>query len=266
MSTPANDMTVEQLASATGQSVRNIRAHQSRGLLPPPEVRGRTGYYGAPHVERLRLIRELQADGFNLTAIGHLLDSGRFGEEAAGLRQLLLQGFESESPEILDAEEVFERFGGEATASRIQRAVKLGLLTPVGDGRFEIASPRLLRAGVTLNELGVGTDLALDLIADLQRHAQAAARAFVKLFLEGVWKPFEAAGMPDEQWADVRNALVRLRPLASEAYLAVFEPIMSQSAEDAFGRELERLRRSSKPSSSSGRRHRGGRRHRSSRD
>ena len=28
-------------------TVRNIRAHQSRALLPPPQVRGRTGYYGA---------------------------------------------------------------------------------------------------------------------------------------------------------------------------------------------------------------------------
>ena len=28
-------------------TVRNIRAHQSRGLLPPPQLRGRTGYYGA---------------------------------------------------------------------------------------------------------------------------------------------------------------------------------------------------------------------------
>ncbi|MGK2936261.1 MAG: MerR family transcriptional regulator [Solirubrobacteraceae bacterium] len=261
MPTSVNDMTIEQLASSTGQSVRNIRAHQSRGLLPAPEVRGRTGYYGPAHVERLRLVRELQADGFNLAAIGHLLEDGRFGEEAVSLRQMLLQGFETETSEILDVEEVFERFGGVATADRVKRAVKLGLLQPVGDGRFEVASPRLLRAGVTLRELGVELELAFDLIEELQRHAEAAARAFVRLFLEGVWKPFEAAGMPDDQWADVRTALERLRPLAAEAYLAVFEPLMSQAAEDAFGHELERVRRSSRSSSSSSRR-RGSRRSR----
>lgn len=254
-------MTIEQLAMASGQSVRNIRAHQSRGLLPPPEVRGRTGFYGAVHVERLRLIRELQAEGFNLTAISRLLENERFGEEAINLRQVLLAGFETEKAEILDVEELHARFGGEASPERIKRSTKLGLLRPVGDGRFEVTSPRLLRAGDTLNELGVDPDLALDLIEQLQRHAEAAARSFVKLFLEGVWKPFEAAGMPDERWADVRTALERLRPLASEAYLAVFEPIMSQAAEDAFGRELERLRRSGKPSGSDGRRSRS-RRHR----
>ena len=49
-------------------SVRNIRNHQSRGLLPAPEVRARVGYYDAEHVARLRLILDLQADGFNLAA------------------------------------------------------------------------------------------------------------------------------------------------------------------------------------------------------
>ena len=54
-------------------SVRNIRNHHSRGLLAPPEVRARVGYYNADHVARLRLIQDLQADGFNLAAIERLL-------------------------------------------------------------------------------------------------------------------------------------------------------------------------------------------------
>src|SRR5687767_10405553 len=65
-------LTIEQLASETGFTVRNIRAHQARGLLPPPEVRARVGYYGDEHVARLQLIQELQADGFNLKGIKQL--------------------------------------------------------------------------------------------------------------------------------------------------------------------------------------------------
>src|SRR3978361_155636 len=52
------DLTIDELAQRTGMTVRNIRAHQSRGLLPPPEVRGRTGYYGQAHLARVELIRE----------------------------------------------------------------------------------------------------------------------------------------------------------------------------------------------------------------
>src|SRR6185436_13945080 len=73
------EMTIEDLARETGMSVRNIRAHQSRGLLPPPELRARTGYYGQAHVSRLRLIQEMQAAGFNLAAIKHLVEDDGAG-------------------------------------------------------------------------------------------------------------------------------------------------------------------------------------------
>ena len=46
----AASLTIEQLAAQTGMTVRNIRAHQARGLLAPPEVRLRVGYYGPEHV------------------------------------------------------------------------------------------------------------------------------------------------------------------------------------------------------------------------
>src|SRR5437763_3780389 len=80
-----NDLTIEQLAAQTGMSVRNIRAHQARGLLAPPEVRMRVGYYGQEHVAQLRLIRELQEDGFNLGGIKLLL------EDSPGTAERLLR-------------------------------------------------------------------------------------------------------------------------------------------------------------------------------
>src|SRR5215213_11364406 len=69
----ANDLTIDDLAREIGMSVRNVRSHQGRGLLPPPEVRGRIGYYGPEHVSRLRLIQELQAEGMKLEGIKRLL-------------------------------------------------------------------------------------------------------------------------------------------------------------------------------------------------
>ena len=78
-------MTIRQLAERTGMTVRNIRAHQTRGLLPPPVVRGRTGYYNDEHVARIELTREMQADGLNLEAIRRVLESGD-GSAAGDLR------------------------------------------------------------------------------------------------------------------------------------------------------------------------------------
>ena len=70
-----SDLTIDELARRTGMTVRNIRAHQSRGLIPPPQVRARTGYYGPDHVARIELIQELQADGYSLDLIRRILRS-----------------------------------------------------------------------------------------------------------------------------------------------------------------------------------------------
>src|SRR5205085_10958032 len=100
--TGSGALTIEQLSAQVGMSVRNIRNHQSRGLLPAPQVRARVGYYNGEHVERLRLIRDLQAEGFNLKAIERLLSAaGGSAARLVNLRNAFTEPFESETPEIV---------------------------------------------------------------------------------------------------------------------------------------------------------------------
>jgi hypothetical protein len=68
------------------------------------------------------------------------------------------------------------------------------------------------------------------------------SRVFVKLFLEGLWKPFDRDGQPESEWPHVRQALEGLRPLASETVVSVFQQRMSRAVEEAFGKELRRTR------------------------
>jgi len=237
-------MTIDELARRTGMTVRNIRAHQSRGLVPPPEVRGRTGYYGTEHLDRIELIKELQTDGFNLEAIRRLLEgAGGSSREVLNFSRALRAPFEDEEPEIVEATEVAERWGGSLDPALIERAEKLGMMRPLGDGRIEILSPRLQRAGVELAALGVPPEAALRVAAKVRTHARGIARVFVELFLESVWKPFNRAGRPEEEWPKVREALERLRPLASEAVLAIFQQVMSEEVEQATARDLQRALR-----------------------
>ena len=232
-------ITIDELAHRTGMTVRNIRAHQSRGLLPPPTLRGRTGYYGPEHVSRIELIRELQAEGFNLEGIRRLLDgAGREGHEVLRFTRALREAFDEPSREITLAE-LAERFGG-GDPALLARAEKLGLIRPLGEGWYEEVSPSLGRAGAELAELGVSIDAALGVISRLRKQADGAARAFIDLFLDEVWKPFDAAGRPPERWPEVREALERLRPLAADAVLAVFRMVMTERVDEAFGRELQR--------------------------
>lgn len=233
-------LTVEQLAQETGMSVRNIRNHQSRGLLPPPEVRARIGYYGPTHVARLRLIQEMQAEGFKLSAISRLIgEHGADADRFVGLRQAVTAPFTSEAPEVMTRAELRERFGVEDDRL-LARAQKLGVLVDLGDERFEAPSPALLRAAEEVLKMGIELPQALAAIEKLNRNAQAAARSFVNLFVEELWKPFDESGRPEEGWAEITAAVERLRPLALEAFGATFRLALTAEVEKAFGEVLER--------------------------
>ena len=238
-STGGYDLTIEQLAAETGMSVRNIRNHHTRGLLPPPEVRARVGYYSSEHVARLRLIQDLQADGFNLAAIERLL-SGSDGLAARllGLRHAVTTPFEPETPEVITAEELDKRFG-EVDAKDVERVRKLGLLLALGDGRFEVPSPALLGAAEQVLALGVPLSAALTVVERVRRDCDSISRAFTKLFLRELWEPFDHAGQPEERWDELIEAVNSLRPLASEALLALFKQSMTTQLEQAFGKVLE---------------------------
>ena len=220
-------------------SVRNIRNHHTRGLLPPPEVRARVGYYSAEHVARLRLIQDLQADGFNLAAIERLL-SGSEGLAARllGLRRAVTAPFEPEAPEVITPAELEQRFG-RVDAKDAERVRRLGLLVPLGDGRFEVPSPALLGAAEQVLELGIPLQAALALVERVRRDCDSISRAFTKLFLRELWEPFEREGQPDARWDELIEAVASLRPLASEALLALFKQTMTNQLEGAFGKVLE---------------------------
>jgi DNA-binding transcriptional MerR regulator len=251
------EMTIRELAERTGMTVRNIRAHQTRGLLPPPLVRGRTGYYNEEHVARIALTREMQADGLNLEAIRRVLESGDgVATEIFDFTRALRAPFEDEAPEIVEAEELAGVWGtgGTPDPDLMRRAEKLGILRALPDGRIEVISPRLERAAVALADLGVGPGGALATAEKLRRHADGVARAFVDLFVKEIWLPFDHAGRPEADWPKVREALDRMRPLASDALLAVFQIAMGEAVEKASERTLRVAGRRKKPAGRKGRR------------
>ena len=235
------DMTVDQLARRAGMTVRNVRAHQSRGLLQPPEVRGRTGYYGTRHLARLELIKELQAEGFNLEAIRRIIENApqATSQEALDFTRALTAAFSEEQPEIVSAEELAEPWGDEASPEMVERVIKLGFVRDLGDGRYEVRSPRLRKASEELLTLGVPLETTIEVLRALRRHSESVARAYAKLFVDNVWRPFEEAGERD--WSEVSETFERLRPLAAQSLLAAFQLVMAETVEGTLERELARI-------------------------
>jgi DNA-binding transcriptional MerR regulator len=253
---PEGKMTIGELARRTGMTIRNIRAHQTRGLLPPPEVHGRTGYYNGDHVARIELTREMQAEGLNLEAIRRVLETSEgSSREMVDFARAVRAPFEDETPEIFDTDELAAAWGVERFDPMLLRqAEKLGILRELPEGKIEVISPRLQRAGTALVELGVSPQAAIETAADLRRHSEGVAKVFVELFVKEIWEPFDKAGRPEEDWPKVREALDRMRPLASDALLAMFQITMGESTEKAGERTLRNAGEPAGRGSSRGRR------------
>ena len=251
---------VEELSRRTGITVRSLRSYQSRKLLPPPEVRGRTGYYDERHVARIELIKDLQSEGFKLDSIARMLDEGgrsdadllRFTRSVKGM-------FNVSEGAITTAGDLGDRFGvsADAVAAVVARAEKLGLVRQIAEGTYEELAPRLLSAGEhAVKALGLEAQAALDVVSELRKQSEGVARLYLDLFVRMVWEPFVEAGQPPEEWQGVQDALDEVSTLATEALVGAFELVMSEQIDATFGREIMRQAHGSgsRPRSRGGRR------------
>jgi DNA-binding transcriptional MerR regulator len=232
----AKRLTIDELAQRSGVSSRNIRYYQTRGLLPPPEVTGRLGYYDRRHLERLALIQELQSEGLNLQAISWLLSGGATVDtgELRRMKRALLDEWVVEKPVELPVDQVLQGYDdADPDGAEAQRAAELGLFEPTDDpAEVRVRMPSVLEAGRELTEMGVPISRQLDVLERMRAHAMAIAASYAEMFDEVVLAEWDARGRPPEEWQRVREALERIRPLAGDALLAVFHQVMAQAVAD----------------------------------
>jgi DNA-binding transcriptional MerR regulator len=67
---------LDQLATAAGMTARNVRAYQTRGLLPAPVRDGRSAVYDTDHLHRLIQVRRLREAGVPLRMIEQAVSRG----------------------------------------------------------------------------------------------------------------------------------------------------------------------------------------------
>ena len=239
-------MTIDELARRSGVTSRNIRAYQTRGLLPPPRMEGRVGYYDAGHLARLEYVANLQERGFSLAAIQCLLDAweqGRGLTDVLGFEEALTAPWSDEQPERFGLGRLLELFPEAAEdPGLLARAVELGLLVPADDGDgFDAPSPLLVRVGAELVAGGIPLAAAFDEYARLAADAARIAERFVELFEANVWEPYVAAGLPPDRLAEVTDALQRVRPTAGLAMEAALAQAMERAVAASAARQVARF-------------------------
>jgi DNA-binding transcriptional MerR regulator len=234
---------IDELARAANTTVRNVRAYQDRGLVPPPERRGRVGVYGEAHLSRLRIIGQLLARGYTLVSIADLIEAWERGSDLGGLLGLesaVSSPWGDEQPQWLSLPALVEMFGGSFDPRWLGRAADLGILELDGM-RFRVSSPRLLQAGAELVKLGIPLDDMLEVLASLRANVEQAADQMVRLIERHLFEPYGKGLPPASETSRLGETIWRLRPLVETAVKAEVARAMERAATKHLGDRLAHI-------------------------
>lgn len=220
--TPPDDatVTIDELASGAGLTVRTTRYYASLGLLPPPERRGRVAYYTDRHRVRLDLIRTMQDRGLTLGAIEQYLRAMPEDTPARDveLRRSLIASWAPLPPTHLDRAGLEHRAGRRLTDAEVDYLVDSGYLGRTADG-FE-ARPTVDVALAVLD-----LDLPLKSIeaagAAIREHMEALALELRQVMRKHVLP--EVRGRLDADPEEFERTMSRLRQLTLEAVASAFQ-------------------------------------------
>ncbi len=211
------ERTIDELAALTRVPSRTIRFYQSKGALPSPTMRGRVAFYGPLHVERLKLIGQLQDRGLRIDAIRELttrIDKGDVDVGAwLGLDAQLRAPWTDDAPRTMTAAEIAgDRAGLLADLVRAKAIARQGDV-------YLVESPALLRLVLRLEAAGVDVAVGMRSVAILRKHLARASR----------------------ELAD--HAVDNSRRGALDANLDEVRPIALDAVRQLFAREVERVLR-----------------------
>ena len=239
----AREMTIDQLAAAVGMTVRNVRAYASRGLVPPPRLVGRTGYYDQTHADRLKLVRELVDRGYTLNAVEKALAVSPVVSDSNALDLLSLLAkplAAAHQPEDMSIDELAS-LSGIGTLREdllLDELVEMKLIERIDDDNVRVLYPTLVRIGAQAIGLGLDRAKVIGMLATINEHHDALAQPFIYAFRDDVWAPFREKGMPEDQWQPILASMDALLPIASQAVLAAFRDRLAIAIDDALGAEL----------------------------
>ncbi|MFB8281091.1 MerR family transcriptional regulator [Nocardia colli] len=161
-----SEYTIEQLAQQAGTSVRSVRVYHERGVLPPPQVKGRTGFYGPEHLSRVRTISRLLNHGIKLNGIRELLNAMDRGDQLSDVLGVgdadAIEG--RTSGHAIPAADLAARY--ENVSNGLARVVALGLYEPTDAATYRVADPELVRLS---NQLIVAGLPVAEVVSELER-------------------------------------------------------------------------------------------------
>ena len=222
------------LTERVGMSVRTVRFYTTRGLVPPPVRRGRSGYYTADHVARLELVQELQAHGFTLAAIEKYVARipADATPETIALHRTMLAPWMAELPETMTRQELVRRAGRPLSEDELDTLQALGIVQPAGRGRYQVAHAHL-SVGVSLLDLGIPVEAAQAAQEIFTAHGRAIAEELTELFRTRLWPVYKEGGLSPER---LRGLVERFKPVTVAALVAAYESAVDEAKRQSVAR------------------------------
>lgn len=233
-------LTIDQLATRSGISVRTIRFYSGKSLLPPPSLRGRVGLYGPDHLARLELITELSALGFTLAAIeGYLVRVPASADrEAMALQRALLVPWVPERLEELTREELDRRAGRPLGVEDLASLEALGVLeNRPSEGKVLLHGTMPLATALAGLETGFPVEALRRFHAVIDKHTAALAEELMQLFQDEVLQPYRDRGRPANERASLRDAFTQLKPITVQGVVTAFGRAVNRTIRERFGAE-----------------------------
>jgi len=240
--TPAEEFTVDELASRAQMTVRNVRAYAGRGLIEPPRLAGRTGYYNREHLQRLQLIRQLLERGFTLAAVEKAIQGTPHNAAGHTLDLMTILDLpDEEEAEIMPREDLAALAGVERDDALIESLVGLRLVEKLDGDRVRLVEPAVVRAGAAAVTMGLAPETVIGLFPILQEHLRSITDTFVREVVAELIQPFIDAGFPEDEWERILALVDGLLPIASQVTLGIFRSEFRQSIEAEIGEQITGL-------------------------
>jgi DNA-binding transcriptional MerR regulator len=231
-------LTLDELTNRVGMSVRNVRFYTTKGLVPPPIRRGRSGYYSRDHVARLELVQELQGHGFTLSAIERYVAGipADATPEDIALRRAMLAPWQVDQPVEMSRADLEKRVDRRLTRKDLDTLAALGIVSATGGDSYHVAVSQL-SIGLGLLDLGFPLEAAKAAAEIYTKHGSQIAHELYDVFRRMVWPVYQESGASPET---IQAVVERLKPLSIASLVSAYEAGMDQTRRENIAARAKR--------------------------
>ncbi|AVH24833.1 MerR family transcriptional regulator [Nocardia cyriacigeorgica] len=223
------EYTIDELARVADTTVRSVRVYHERGLLPSPDVRGRIGYYGSDHLNRLQTISRLLGRGMKLNGIRELLDAWDRGDGLADVLGVADQPAAEPSTGSRPADEPKEREPQPELPDYVKQALAASD-DPLD--AYRVTNPRCCDLATRLSDAGLEVDATFQFVERLRADCDRIADRYAsEVFYLLAGQSYEQSARTPKDRTKLETDLAIARLIATRAASELIDQAFARHAE-----------------------------------